>query len=178
MRSTTPLSTPVSSVHNDRPSRGRTHKSEEELRLQDLIILESCHCTWVFDPVRMQFCRILKGIRVADRSVSTLWRPYWLLELDPKTEAFSVHLNASRTRLIRSWRHTQHCGQCGGNGGVAASTLEDVAHVVPAPQSTHAMTPKPANEGGPRQRSIGARTASVGHRRQPNQREPQTSQCG
>jgi hypothetical protein len=183
VKSTTPLSTPVTSVHNNRPPRGRTQKSEEELRLQHLIILDSCHSTWVFDSVRMQFCRILKGIRVADRSVTTLWRPYWRLELDPQTDTFSVYLNASRTRLIRSWQHTQNCGQCGGSSRIAASTLEDVAHAVSVygmttSQSTQALTPKPTSEGGPRQRSISAQTASLGPRRQPNQRERQTSQCG
>ena len=46
----------------------------------------SCHCTWIFDPYLLQFCRILKGIELAGRSVSTAWRPYWQLELDPEAE--------------------------------------------------------------------------------------------
>ena len=28
----------------------------------DVVILESCHSTWVFDLARMRFCRILRGI--------------------------------------------------------------------------------------------------------------------
>ncbi len=119
--------------------------SGAELRLQDFMIVESCHNTWVFDPVRMQFCRILKGIEVAGRSVSTAWRPYWQLELDPKTEAFSVYFNAARTRLIRSWRHTPNCGQCGGRetNDLSLRELPRIVQVFGAtgPQSTRALTP-------------------------------------
>lgn len=122
---TAPLTAPTTSNQVYRSSVGPNQKSQDELRLEDLIILESCHATWVFDPVRMQFCRILKDIRVANRSVSTGWRRYWQVELDPKTEAFSVYLNGSRTRLIRSWRHTQHCGQCRGPGTTELK-LEDI----------------------------------------------------
>ena len=93
--------------------------------LMDVIIVESCHSTWVFDPDRKQFCRILKGIEVARRPVSTEWRPYWQLETDPLTEAFWVYLNASRTRLIRSWRHTGDCVRCG-VGATTEPSLEAV----------------------------------------------------
>jgi hypothetical protein len=95
------------------------------LCLMDVIIVESCHSTWVFDPDRKQFCRILKGIEVAHRPVSTEWRAYWQLEMDPQTDAFCVYLNASRTRLIRLWRHTQDCVQCGVHDTTELS-LEDI----------------------------------------------------
>ncbi len=97
----------------------------------DLIILESCHSTWIFDPDRMQFCRILKGLEVDHRSVSTAWRPYWGLEVDPHSEVFSIHLNESRTRLIQSWRHTEDCAQCGGHE-TAELSVEDIRRAVHA----------------------------------------------
>lgn len=80
----------------------------------DFIVVESCHSTWVFDPGRLEFCRILKGIEVGARSVATEWRPYWQVDLDADAEGFTVYLNEDRTRLIRSWRHTKNCSQCGG----------------------------------------------------------------
>ena len=94
------------------PLLARIQQRQVSFRLMDVIILESCHSTWVFDPDRRQFCRILKGIEVADRSVSTDWRPYWQLDVDPEAENFCVFLNASRTRMIRTWQHTQDCAQC------------------------------------------------------------------
>jgi hypothetical protein len=93
------------------------------------VILESCHSTWIFDPSRMQFCRILKAIEVEDRAVPTEWRPYWGLEMDPESEAFTVHLNQSRSRMIRSWRHTEDCAQCGGHE-TAELSLEDIRRTV------------------------------------------------
>ncbi len=97
--------------------------------LVDAVILESCHSTWVFDSTRMQFCRILKGIEVAHRSVSTDWRPYWDLEINPHEETFTVYLNVARTRLIQSWRHTHDCVQCGLHETTELS-LEDIRHAV------------------------------------------------
>jgi hypothetical protein len=97
----------------------------------DFIILESCHSTWIFDPARRQFCRILKGVEVAHRYVSTGWRPYWDLDVDPHAETFSIYLNESRTRVIRSWHHTHDCTQCGGHK-TAELSLEDIHRLVHA----------------------------------------------
>jgi len=79
-----------------------------------IVVLESCHSTWIFCPGQLAFCRILKGIKVGNRFVATEWRRYSQLELDTESEGFTVHLNEARTRLIRSWRHTTNCSQCGG----------------------------------------------------------------
>lgn len=87
-------------------------QSGNEPRPCGVIVLESCHSTWVFDSRRMRFCRILKGIEFASHAVSTAWRPYWRLDLDTDGEGFTVYLNADRNRLIRSWRHTKDCSQC------------------------------------------------------------------
>lgn len=99
--------------------------SDIALRRLDTLVLESCHSTWIFDPRRLEFCRILKGVEVGGRSVVTDWRPYWQVQLDTESEAFTVHLNAAGTRLIRSWRHASNCEQCGASRTVELS-LEDI----------------------------------------------------
>ena len=87
-------------------------------------VFESCNSTWVFDQEHMRFRRILKGVEADGRAVFTEWRPYFGLEVDD-SEAFTVLLNPEGTRLIRSWRHTADCAQCGGHV-TAELSLEDV----------------------------------------------------
>jgi hypothetical protein len=108
-----------------RPSELRPAAADRASGLQDVVVLESCHSTWVFDPRQLVFCRILKGIGVEHRPVVTEWRPYWQVHLDPQGDGFTVYLNAARTRLLRSWRHTRNCDQCGGSG-TAELSLEDI----------------------------------------------------
>jgi hypothetical protein len=91
--------------------------------------LESCHSTWIFDTDGMRFRRILKDIEVAHQPVSTEWRPYFHLQAEAGEETFTVFLNADRTRMIRSWRHTRDCVQCGGHG-TGELSLEDIRHAV------------------------------------------------
>jgi|SRR5580692_2109932 hypothetical protein len=79
------------------------------------LVFESCHSTWLFDLDEMRFRRILKGVTVGEQSVTTEWRPYFGLEPDPSTEAFTVLLNPEGSRMLRSWRHTHDCVQCGGH---------------------------------------------------------------
>ena len=81
----------------------------------NLITLESCHSTWIFDARHLRFCRILKGIAAGQHRISTEWRPYWELVIDPHEESFTVFLNESRTRLVRSSVHTRECVRCGGH---------------------------------------------------------------
>jgi hypothetical protein len=88
------------------------------------LVLESCHSTWLFDTTRMRFRRVLKGLNLDARNASTAWRPYFGLELDPYSESFVVMLNAEGTRLLRSWRHVQHCPQCGGEATAELSLDE------------------------------------------------------
>jgi hypothetical protein len=78
----------------------------------DIITLESCHSTWILSPRHLRFCRILKGIAVGQRPISTEWRPYWDLEIDQPGGTLTLFLNEARTRLIRSSIHTEHCAQC------------------------------------------------------------------
>ena len=88
-------------------------------------VFESCNSTWVFDQEHMRFRRILKGIEVDHRAVFTEWRPYFGLDVADDSEAFTVLLNLEGTRLIRSWRHTGDCDQCGGHV-TAELSLEDI----------------------------------------------------
>ena len=66
------------------------------------VILESCHSTWIFDTDRMRFRRILNDIEV---------------------------LKADRSRLIRTWRHTADCVQCGDHR-TGELSLEDIRNAV------------------------------------------------
>lgn len=79
------------------------------------LVFESCNSCWVFDREHMRFRRILKEIEVDRRPVLTEWRPYFGLEVAADSEAFTVLLNPEGSRLIRSWRHTGTCTQCGGH---------------------------------------------------------------
>ena len=88
-------------------------------------MFESCNSTWVFDQEHMRFRRILKGIEVDRHTVFTAWRPYFGLEVPDDSEAFTVLLNLEGTRLIRSWRHTRDCDQCGGHA-TAELSLDDI----------------------------------------------------
>jgi hypothetical protein len=76
--------------------------------------IESCHSTWVFDPDRMRFRRILKGVEVSSMPVETGWRPYAGLVLEDGSDNFVVLLNEQGTRRLRSWRHSEvDCANCG-----------------------------------------------------------------
>ena len=76
-------------------------------------VLESCNSTWLFDHERLRFRRVLKGFDVGRHPTATEWRPYARLEVDPRSESFVVVLNPEGTRLLRSWRHSDPCAQCG-----------------------------------------------------------------
>jgi hypothetical protein len=106
-----------------------TDPSDIALRRLGVLVLESCHSTWIFDPRRLEFCRILKGVEVAGRSVVTKWRPYWQVQLDPEAEGFTVYLNEAGTRLLRSWRHAANCNQCGASDSTELS-LQDVHRIL------------------------------------------------
>jgi hypothetical protein len=95
----------------------------------NIITLDSCHSTWIFDARQLRFCRILRGIAVGQRRISTEWRPYWELEIDPHGKTFTVVLNEARTRLIRSSIHTEDCAQCG-NSPTTELSLEDIQRAV------------------------------------------------
>jgi len=98
--------------------------------VRDFTVLETCHSTWLFDPEERRFCRVLKGPRFG-ASVATQWRPYDHVVLHDDSDAFVVFLDSSGTRLLRSWRHTAHCDQCGGEA-TAEMSLADLRRVARA----------------------------------------------
>jgi hypothetical protein len=91
----------------------------------DILVLDSCHSTWLFDVAGRRFRRVLKGLDLEPNLAATDWRPYERLELAEGSEAFVVVLNAAGTRRIRSWRHVDGCEQCDGEQTVELS-LEDL----------------------------------------------------
>lgn len=91
----------------------------------EAVVFESCNSTWVFDTEGMRYRRVLKGIAVADMPVATHWRSYFGVEVNEDSEAFTVLLNPEGTRLIRSWRHTSDCTQCGEHA-TAELSLEEL----------------------------------------------------
>jgi hypothetical protein len=95
----------------------------------NIITLDSCHSTWIFDARQLRFCRILRGIAVGHRRISTEWRPYWDLEIDPRGRTFTVILDEGGTRLIRSSIHTQDCTQCG-SSPTTELALEEIQRAV------------------------------------------------
>jgi hypothetical protein len=66
--------------------------------------IDSTHSTWIFDTERMRFRRLPKGVDPATPSLESDWQPYFALDIDPKSGAFTVALNEDRTRLLRAWR--------------------------------------------------------------------------
>ncbi len=78
----------------------------------------------------MRFRRVLKGLDLDAPQASTAWRPYYGLEMDPYSESFVVLLNPEGTRLLRSWRHVEHCPQCGGDatGEISLEQLRTAAN--------------------------------------------------
>ena len=94
------------------------------------VVIESCHSTWLFDAVDRRFCRVLRT-SAETTSVTTDWRPYDRLVVEDGTDAFIVILDASGTRLLRSWRHVQHCRHCGGDV-TAELSVEDLRRVARA----------------------------------------------
>jgi hypothetical protein len=130
---TTMVASPPSDVADIRigqTTKERGLSSEVAHHTPNVVVLDSCHSTWVFDPCRLEFCRILKGLEFGGRRITTEWRPYWQVELDLAAEGFTVYLNPARTRLIRSWRHTKDCSECG-DSEIAVLSLEDLYDALP-----------------------------------------------
>jgi hypothetical protein len=52
----------------------------------------------------MRFRRVPKGTDPDAPSLDSDWEPYFALDIDDATGAFTVALNEDRTRLLRAWR--------------------------------------------------------------------------
>ena len=75
-------------------------------------VFESCHSLWIFEPARGRFRRVPRGTRLDMPSPENEWTPYYRLELDTTSGAFSVGLNPDDTRVLRSWLHVDPCRHC------------------------------------------------------------------
>jgi hypothetical protein len=85
----------------------------------DLLYFESCHTSWCFDKANLRFKRIP---RPQSRPTSSTdfatapWERYFDLNLSDESDEFTVVLNESESKLLRSWRHSENCSHCfGGN---------------------------------------------------------------
>lgn len=101
-----------------------------------VFVFESCNSTWLFDTAKMRFRRVLKGTPTpspqagAAKRTTTAWQPYYGLVVEQGSEWFTVVLNPAGTNLLRSWRHLEHCEQCGGERGSDLSASELASTVV------------------------------------------------
>ena len=75
-------------------------------------VLESCHSHWIFESARGRFRRVPRGTRLDMPPQENEWTPYYRLELDTSSGAFSVGLNPDDTRVLRSWLHQDPCRHC------------------------------------------------------------------
>ena len=66
--------------------------------------IESAHSTWLFDPERRRFRRLPPDVDPDAPALDSDWEPYWSLEVDDATGAFTVTLNEDGTRLLRAFR--------------------------------------------------------------------------
>ncbi len=83
-----------------------------------LLYFESCHTSWCFDNVNLRFKRILRPkARQASAAdfVHAKWEPYFELIFSVDTEQFTVVLNDTESKLLRSWRHSENCVHCFGD---------------------------------------------------------------
>jgi hypothetical protein len=109
-----PHTVPMTSMSDGEPMRVTAETAMPAIaEMPATVALESCHSTWVFDQNRMRFRRVLKDTEVGGQPVATGWRPYSRLETPPGSETFTVYLNPAGTRMIRTWRHTADCRECG-----------------------------------------------------------------
>ena len=68
--------------------------------------IESAHSLWLFDRERRRFRRLPPDADVDAPALDADWEPYFALEIDDATGAFTVTLNEDGTRLLRAFRKT------------------------------------------------------------------------
>lgn len=83
----------------------------------DLLYFESCHTSWCFDTAGSRFKRIPRPenrqASITDFAVAQ-WEPYFNLAFGDDSDEFTVVLNESESKLLRSWRHSDNCSHCFG----------------------------------------------------------------
>jgi hypothetical protein len=66
--------------------------------------IESAHSTWLFDTDRRRFRRLPPEADVDAPALDADWEPYFSLDVDDASGAFTVTLNEDGTRLLRAFR--------------------------------------------------------------------------
>ena len=69
-----------------------------------MLRLESSNSIWLFDIERMRFRRVPRGTDPNSPAPAAEWQPYFGLEVEPATGAFTVALNDDGTRRLRAVR--------------------------------------------------------------------------
>ena len=91
--------------------------------------IDSCHSIWLFDTERKRFRRVPRGTNLDSPALASDWEPYFGLEIAPESGAFAVALNEGRTRLLRSWRHTNPCEHCAAPPGSGEIDVDSTGEV-------------------------------------------------
>ena len=66
--------------------------------------IESAHSVWLFDPERRRYRRLPPEADADALALDSDWEPYFSLDIDEATGAFTVTLNEDGTRLLRAFR--------------------------------------------------------------------------
>ncbi len=66
--------------------------------------IESAHSVWLFDQERRRYRRLPPEADADALALDSDWEPYFSLEIDEATGAFTVTLNEDGTRLLRAFR--------------------------------------------------------------------------
>lgn len=66
--------------------------------------IESAHSVWLFDPERRRYRRLPPEADADALALDSDWEPYFSLDIDGATGAFTVTLNEDGTRLLRAFR--------------------------------------------------------------------------
>ena len=69
-----------------------------------MLRLESSNSIWFFDVDRMRFRRVPRGTDPTSPALANDWQPYFGLEVEADTGAFTVALNEDGTRRLRAVR--------------------------------------------------------------------------
>ena len=72
-----------------------------------MINLYTSNSWWIFDEVRMLYRRIPRDMNPDAFVLSTDWEPYSDLEIDTDKSAFTLFLNADKTRIMRGYLDDQ-----------------------------------------------------------------------
>ena len=70
--------------------------------------IESAHSVWLFDLERRRFRRLPPEVDPDAPALDSDWEPYFSLDLDDATGAFTVTLNEDGTRLLKAFRKPAH----------------------------------------------------------------------